>query len=174
MAIFKGNHELIEELDAKVTQKAGFKSAFTISSQTYSRKVDLDVLNAIASFGATAERVGGDLRHLAHLKEIEEPFEKDQIGSSAMAYKRNPMRSERLCSLGRHASVLAGDARGTYAGQWLERTLDDSANRRICIPEAFLTADACLTLLNNIFSGLVVYPAVIQRRLNEELPFMVT
>lgn len=174
MGLFAGDHAAIDELDRRVTEKAGFKSAFTTCSQTYSRKIDLDVLNAIGSFGATCERVGGDLRHLAHLKEIEEPFEKDQIGSSAMAYKRNPMRSERLCSLGRHASTLIQDARNTYASQWLERTLDDSAVRRISIPEAFLSADACLTIMNNVFEGMVVYPAVIKRHLDEELPFMVT
>jgi adenylosuccinate lyase len=147
LQIFKDDHDKVEQLDELVCKKAGFKSAFIISSQTYSRKIDVDVLNALGSFGATCERIGGDIRHLAMFKELEEPFEKDQIGSSAMAYKRNPMRSERLCSLGRHVQTLTQDASRTYAGQWLERSLDDSAVRRISIPEAYLTADACIILL---------------------------
>lgn len=174
LSIFDGDHIKVERLDELVTEKAGFPSAWTISSQTYSRKVDADILNALASLGATCERVGSDTRHLASLKEIEEPFEKDQIGSSAMAFKRNPMRSERLCSLGRHLKNLAKDALDTYAAQIFERTLDDSAIRRISVPEAFLTADACLLLMQNVTSGLVVYPAVIGKHLNEELPFMAT
>ncbi|KAL8693912.1 MAG: hypothetical protein Q9218_001326 [Villophora microphyllina] len=174
LQIFKGDHEKVEALDEIVTRKAGFNSAFTISSQTYSRKIDLDVGHALASFGATCERIGGDIRHLAMFKEIEEPFEKDQIGSSAMAYKRNPMRSERMCSLARGLVNITQNPVHTYAAQWLERSLDDSAVRRSTLPEIFLTADALLNLLRNICSGLVVYPAVIQRRINEELPFMAT
>ena len=174
LSILDGDHDKVERLDELVTEKAGFPRAWTISSQTYSRKVDADILNALASFGATCERVGSDIRHLASLKEIEEPFEKDQIGSSAMAFKRNPMRSERLCSLGRHLKNLAKDALDTYAAQIFERTLDDSAIRRISVPEAFLTADACLLLMQNVTSGLVVYPAVIGKHLREELPFMAT
>ncbi|KZF19654.1 adenylosuccinate lyase [Xylona heveae TC161] len=174
LAIFTGNHEKVEQLDELVTKKAGFPSAFTITSQTYTRKVDVDVISALASFGCTCERIGGDIRHMAAMKEMEEPFEKDQIGSSAMAYKRNPMRSERLCSLGRVLKNRIGDAMDTYSAQWFERTLDDSANRRITIPESFLSADACLILLTNITASLVLYPAVIEKRLQEELPFMAT
>ncbi len=174
LAIFDGDASKVKKLDELVTKKAGFKSAYSISTQTYTRKVDVDVGNAFSSFGATCQHIGGDIRHLAMLKEIEEPFEKDQIGSSAMAYKRNPMRSERICSLGRHLANLNKDFTDTYAAQWLERSLDDSAIRRISIPETYLCADSLLILLNNVFSGLVVYPSVIQRRINDELPFMAT
>ena len=174
LAIFNGDHEKVKALDLLVTKKAGFSDAFTISSQTYSRKIDVDVANAFASFGATCQRIGGDLRHLAMIKEVEEPFEKDQIGSSAMAYKRNPMRSERLCSLARYLSSVNQSAINTYAAQWFERTLDDSAVRRLYVPEMFLCADACMIILDNVTSGLVVYPAVIERNLNAELPFMAT
>lgn len=172
LAIFNGNHDKVERLDELVTEKAGFDSAFAITSQTYSRKLDVDIISALASFGCTCERIGGDIRHLASFKELEEPFEKDQIGSSAMPFKRNPMRSERLCSLGRVVRNRATDAMDTYSAVWLERTLDDSAIRRITIPEAFLGADGCLILLINITSALVVYPAVIRKRMDEELPFM--
>ncbi|KAJ3008495.1 hypothetical protein HKX48_008495 [Thoreauomyces humboldtii] len=174
LALFDGDHSKVEELDELVTKKAGFAENYSVTGQTYTRKVDLDVLNALASFGATAHKIATDIRLLAHLKEIEEPFEKDQIGSSAMAYKRNPMRSERVCSLARHLMVLVGNAQQTAATQWLERTLDDSANRRISIPEAFLTADILTSLLQNIFSGMVVYKSVIARRISQELPFMAT
>ncbi|GAB7359782.1 hypothetical protein MBLNU230_g6952t1 [Neophaeotheca triangularis] len=174
LAIFKGDHDKVERLDELVTKKAGFKEAEISTSQTYSRKIDVDVLHALGSFGATCERIGGDIRHLAMFKELEEPFEADQIGSSAMAYKRNPMRSERLCSLGRKLRNFALDAEQTYSAQWLERSLDDSAIRRISLPESFLCTDACLQLLNNICSGMVVYPAVISRRVEQELPFMAT
>ncbi|RPA96640.1 Adenylosuccinate lyase [Choiromyces venosus 120613-1] len=174
LAIFNGDHDKVEELDRLVTQFAGFEYAYPITSQTYSRKVDADVISAMSSFGATCQRIGGDIRHLAATKEMEEPFEKDQIGSSAMAYKRNPMRSERMCSLGRHLANLCKDALDTYSQQWFERTLDDSAIRRIDIPHAFLTTDVLLRILDNVVSGLVVYPAVIARRIREELPFMAT
>ncbi|KAF8457679.1 L-Aspartase-like protein [Terfezia claveryi] len=174
LQIFAGDHSKVEELDRLVTQLAGFDYAYPITSQTYSRKVDVDVLNALSSFGTTAQRISGDIRHLAATKELEEPFEKDQIGSSAMAYKRNPMRSERISSLGRHLANLNKNAADTYAAQWFERTLDDSAIRRITIPEAYLTADIILTTLDNVVSGFVVYPAVISRRINQELPFMAT
>lgn len=174
LAIFKGDYSKVESLDELITQKAGFTSAFTICSQTYSRKIDLDVSNALGSFGATCQRIGTDIRHLANMKELEEPFEKDQIGSSAMAYKRNPMRAERLCSLGRHLANLPKNCSDTYAAQWFERTLDDSANRRITLPELFLTADALLILLNNVCSGFVVYPETIRAHVNAELPFMAT
>ncbi|KAK3719996.1 adenylosuccinase ade13 [Vermiconidia calcicola] len=174
LAIFKGDHDKVERLDELVTARAGFESAEISTSQTYSRKVDVDVIHALSSFGSTCERVGGDIRHLAMFKELEEPFEADQIGSSAMAYKRNPMRCERLCSLGRKLRNFSGDAEQTYSAQWLERSLDDSAIRRITLPESFLCADACLILLNNVSSGMVVNKAVIQQRIDQELPFMAT
>ncbi|KAI9340436.1 L-Aspartase-like protein [Zopfochytrium polystomum] len=174
LSLFNGDHAKVEQLDELVTEMAGFPQAYAVTGQTYSRKVDLDVLSTLASFGASAHKLASDIRLLASLKEIEEPFEKDQIGSSAMAYKRNPMRSERVCSLARHLMTLVGNTQQTAAVQWLERTLDDSANRRISIPEAFLTADIVLTLLQNIVDGLVVYPKVIERRIAQELPFMAT
>ncbi|KAL8840754.1 MAG: hypothetical protein Q9170_001192 [Blastenia crenularia] len=174
LQIFKKDHTKVKQLDEIVTKKAGFDSAFIISSQTYSRKIDVDVGHALGSFGTTCQHIGGDIRHLAMLKELEEPFEKDQIGSSAMAYKQNPMRSERMCSLGRQLVNEAHNPEDTYAAQWLERSLDDSAVRRSTLPEMFLLADALMILLNNICSGLVVYNAVLERRIKEELPFMAT
>ena len=174
LTLFHGNHDKVEELDRLVTEMAGFNSAYIVTGQTYSRKVDVDVLSALGSLGATAHKIATDIRLLANLKEIEEPFEKDQIGSSAMAYKRNPMRSERCCSLARHLMALVNDAQQTAAVQWMERTLDDSANRRISLAEAFLTADIVLNILQNISEGLVVYPKVIGRRIAQELPFMAT
>lgn len=153
---------------------AGFKYAYPVTSQTYSRKIDIDVVQALAGFGATAENIGTQIRLLASKKEMEEPFEKDQIGSSAMAYKRNPMRSERICSLGRMLGNKANDALATYRTQWLERSLDDSAIRRMMIPESFLAADILLSLLNNVSSGLVIYPAILNKHIREELPFMAT
>ncbi|KAG0647386.1 Adenylosuccinate lyase [Hyphodiscus hymeniophilus] len=174
MEIFHGDTAKIDKLNKILCDKAGFPSCYTISTQTYSRKVDLRVVNVLSAFGATVQRITGDIRHLAAQKEMEEPFEKDQIGSSAMAYKRNPMRSERIASLGRHLANLNKNASDTYAQQWFERTLDDSAIRRITLPEAFLTADADMLALQNVVSGLVVYPAVIRSRLMAELPFMAT
>ncbi|OMJ17793.1 Adenylosuccinate lyase [Smittium culicis] len=174
MQLFHGDHDKIEALDKRVSELSGFDDVYPVTGQTYSRKIDIDILSPLSSFGATAHRIATDIRLLAHLKEIEEPFERDQIGSSAMAYKRNPMRSERICSLSRHLMVLIGDVLQTASVQWLERTLDDSANRRISIPEAFLTADIVLTTLLNVFKGLVVYPKVISRRIDQELPFMAT
>ncbi|KAG0074212.1 adenylosuccinase ade13 [Podila epicladia] len=174
LALFEGDHQKVEDLDQRVTELSGFKEYYPVTGQTYSRKIDVDILQPMASFGATVHKIATDIRLLANLKEIEEPFEKDQIGSSAMAYKRNPMRCERACSLARHLQILAQDALGTASVQWLERTLDDSANRRICLPEAFLTMDILLTLLQNISEGLVVYPKVIERRIHQELPFMAT
>ncbi|KAJ2766333.1 adenylosuccinase ade13 [Coemansia nantahalensis] len=174
LALFNGDHDKVEELDALVTRLSGFKDCYPVCGQTYSRKVDVDFLAPLASFGATAHRIATDIRLLANLKEIEEPFEKDQIGSSAMAYKRNPMRCERICSLSRHLMVLIGDVLQTASVQWLERTLDDSANRRISVPEACLTADIVLTTMQNVVEGLVVYPQVIARRIRGELPFMAT
>jgi adenylosuccinate lyase len=150
LAIFKGDHDKVKKLDELVTKKAGFNKASRSTTQTYSRKVDVDILHVLSSFGCSAERIGGDIRHLAMFKELEEPFEQDQIGSSAMAYKRNPMRSERLCSLGRKLANFAADAEQTYKSQWLERSLDDSAIRRITLPESFLCADACLILVSEV------------------------
>ena len=174
LTLFHGDHAKVEELDALVTQAFGFPSAFLVTGQTYTRKVDADILLALASFGATAHKLGTDLRLLAHLKEVEEPIEADQIGSSAMAYKRNPMRAERTCSLSRHLMALGQDALATHSVQWMERTLDDSAVRRIAIPEAFLCADAVALILQNIAEGLDVHPAVIARHVRDELPFMAT
>ncbi|KAF7970340.1 hypothetical protein HWV62_24302 [Athelia sp. TMB] len=174
LTLFDGDHQKVEELDKLVTQLSGFPFAYPVTSQTYSRKIDVDVLAPIASFGATAHKIGTDLRLLANLKEVEEPFESTQIGSSAMAYKRNPMRSERVCSIARHLMVLHQNALMTSSVQWFERTLDDSANRRITLPEAFLGADVVLSTLQNVSEGLVVYPKVIERRIAQELPFMAT
>jgi adenylosuccinate lyase len=152
----------------------GFDATYAITGQTYSRKIDAQVLDTLSGIAASSHKAATDLRILAHRKEMEEPFEKDQIGSSAMAYKRNPMRSERICSLARFAMNLASNTDQTHATQWMERTLDDSANRRLVIPQAFLAVDAILILYQNVASGLVAYPQVIARHLREELPFMAT
>ncbi|XP_048754650.2 adenylosuccinate lyase-like isoform X2 [Ostrea edulis] len=174
LALFEGDEEKVEKLDKMVTEMAGFKQTYMVCGQTYSRKVDIDSLNVLASLGASVHKICTDIRLLASFKELEEPFEKDQIGSSAMPYKRNPMRSERCCALARHLICLVQDPLMTASVQWMERTLDDSANRRISLPEAFLTADIILSTLQNITEGLVVYPKVIERRINQELPFMAT
>ncbi|EEQ32276.1 adenylosuccinate lyase [Microsporum canis CBS 113480] len=174
MEIFQNDASKIDRLNEILCEKAGFSSCYDISTQTYTRKVDLRIANALAALGATAVRIATDLRHLAHDKVMEEPFEKDQIGSSAMAYKRNPMRSERICSIGRKLSNVSASFSETFSGQWLERTLDDSAIRRIDIPEMFLMADAILISLDNVTNGLVVYPAIVNSQLREELPFMAT
>ncbi|KAL7666769.1 Adenylosuccinate lyase [[Candida] zeylanoides] len=174
LSLFHGDHDKVERLDARVVELLGFEHVYPVTGQTYSRKIDIDVLSPLASLGATAHKFGTDIRLLANLKEVEEPFEKSQIGSSAMAYKRNPMRCERVCSLARHLGGLFNDAIQTASVQWFERTLDDSAIRRITLPSAFLTADIVLSTLQNITSGLVVYPKVIERRIMSELPFMAT
>ncbi|XP_040263677.1 adenylosuccinate lyase [Bufo bufo] len=174
LQLFEGDHDKVEELDRLVTSMAGFKRAYIVTGQTYSRKVDVEVLSVLASLGATVHKICTDIRLLANLKELEEPFEKEQIGSSAMPYKRNPMRSERCCSLARHLMTLIMNPLQTASVQWFERTLDDSANRRICLAEAFLTADIILSTLQNVSEGLVVYPKVIERRIRQELPFMAT
>jgi len=174
LTLFDGDHEKVEELDELVTKLCGFDYSYPITGQTYSRKIDVDLCASISSFGVTAHKLATDLRILANFKEIEEPFEKDQIGSSAMAYKRNPMRCERICSLSRHLMTLWNNTTMTAATQWMERTLDDSANRRITLPEMFITADIVLNTLLNVVSGLVVYPQVISRRIRAELPFMAT
>ncbi|KAL7667854.1 hypothetical protein ACOME3_008583 [Neoechinorhynchus agilis] len=170
--LFDNDHEKVERLDKLVSQMAGFSRCYIISGQTYTRKKDIDIITTLASFGATAHKICTDIRLLASTKEIEEPFEDDQIGSSAMPYKRNPMKCERVCGLARHLISLGANAFQTYSVQWMERTLDDSANRRISIPESFLTADIILTTLHSIFDGLVVNPKIIEARLRDEMPFM--
>lgn len=170
--MFAGDGAKVRALDNKVTQLAGFEKYYSVTGQTYSRKVDLDIISALSSLGATIHKMCSDLRLLASRKELEEPFESTQIGSSAMPYKRNPMRAERCCALARHLITLHSNAANTHATQWLERTLDDSANRRLTLSEAFLSADACLLVLLNISQGMVVYPKVIERHISQELPFM--
>ncbi|XP_043217424.1 adenylosuccinate lyase-like [Amphibalanus amphitrite] len=172
LQLFDGDHDKVQRLDRRVTELAGFSSCYTICGQTYPRKVDVQVVQALAALGATAHKMCTDIRLLASMKELEEPFEKSQIGSSAMPYKRNPMRSERCCALARHLMTLPSNALQTAATQWMERTLDDSANRRITLSEAFLSADGVLMTLQNICEGLVVYPRVIERHVQQELPFM--
>ncbi|XP_013412225.1 adenylosuccinate lyase [Lingula anatina] len=174
LSLFEGNPDKIDLLDNLVTEMAGFKRSYIICGQTYTRKVDIDTLSPLASLGASIHKICTDIRLLASMKEVEEPFEKDQIGSSAMPYKRNPMRSERCCSLARHLMTLIQNVLMTHSVQWMERTLDDSANRRVTLAEAFLTADIVLSTLQNITEGLVVYPKVIERHVKQELPFMAT
>src|SRR3954470_10999892 len=174
LELFDGDHDKVLKLEQLVAKKMGFDSTYVIAGQTYSRKIDAQVLDTLSGIAASSHKAATDLRILAHRKEMEEPFEKDQIGSSAMAYKRNPMRSERICSLARFAMNLASNTDETHATQWMERTLDDSANRRLVIPQAFLAIDAVLILYQNVATGLVVYPQVIAKHLREELPFMAT
>ncbi len=174
MALFDGDEAKVREIDNLVARKMGFGSVYPVAGQTYSRKVDSRVLNVLAGIAQSAHKFSNDLRLLQHLKEIEEPFEKTQIGSSAMAYKRNPMRSERMAALSRHVIINALNPAFTAAEQWFERTLDDSANKRLSVPEGFLATDAILTLYLNIAGGLVVYPKVIAARIDAELPFMAT
>ncbi len=174
LQLFDGDHARVRELERRIAERIGFESAYAVTGQTYSRKVDAFLLDCLGGIAVSVHKMATDLRILAHLKEIEEPFEEHQIGSSAMAYKRNPMRSERMCSLARFVMSLQSSPAMTAATQWLERTLDDSANRRLVIPQAFLATDACLVLLQNVAQGLVVYPKTIAKNLNEELPFMAT
>lgn len=174
LELFEGDHAKVEELNRRVVKKMGFAKALPVCGQTYSRKLDSQILAILAGIGESASKFATDLRLLASRKELEEPFEKNQIGSSAMAYKRNPMRSERICSLARFLMTLPQNSYFTQATQWLERTLDDSANRRLSLPQAFLSADAILELCANVASGMVVYPKVIARNLAAELPFMAT
>lgn len=174
LQLFSGDDQKVKQLDKAVTTLAGFEKYYAVTGQTYSRKVDVEILGSIASLGTTIHKMCSDLRILANRKELEEPFESTQIGSSAMAYKRNPMRSERCCALARHMITLYANAANTHAVQWLERTLDDSANRRLSLSEAFLSADAALLTLLNITQGLVVYPKVIEKHIAQELPFMAT
>ena len=174
LELFDGDQETIDKIDPMIAQKMGFKECYPVSGQTYSRKVDTRVANVLAGIAASAHKMSNDIRLLQHLKEVEEPFEKSQIGSSAMAYKRNPMRSERIASLSRYVMIDALNPAITSATQWFERTLDDSANKRLSIPEAFLAIDGILDLCLNVVDGLVVYPKVIEKRLMSELPFMAT
>ena len=174
LALFDGDHARVEALDRKVADAFGFATILPVSGQTYTRKVDSQVVSTLAAVAESAHRFGSDLRLLAHEREVEEPFETDQIGSSAMAYKRNPMRAERMCSIARFALALPAAANQTAATQWLERTLDDSAVRRLVLPQAFLAVDALLTLYLNVVPGLVVNPGVIARHVAAELPFMAT
>ncbi len=172
--LFDGNDEIIDQIDPMIAKKMGFAECYPVSGQTYSRKVDTRVLNVLAGIAASAHKMSNDIRLLQHLKEIEEPFEKSQIGSSAMAYKRNPMRSERIASLANYVIVDAMNPAIISATQWFERTLDDSANKRLAVPEGFLAIDGILDLCLNVVDGLVVYPKVIEKRLRSELPFMAT
>ena len=174
LELFEGDHEKCKQLDRKIAEKMGFKGCYAVSGQTYSRKVDSQFLNVLAGIAQSASKFSNDIRLLQHLKEVEEPFEKNQIGSSAMAYKRNPMRSERIGSLSRYVMVDVLNGYFTSATQWFERTLDDSANKRLSVPEAFLAIDGILNLYANVADGLVVYPKVIESRLRKELPFMAT
>lgn len=174
LELFEGDHDTIDKIDPMIAQKMGFADCYPVSGQTYSRKVDTRVLNVLAGIAASAHKFSNDIRLLQHLKEVEEPFEKSQIGSSAMAYKRNPMRSERIASLARYVMADALNPAITSATQWFERTLDDSANKRLSVPEGFLAVDGILDLCLNVVDGLVVYPKVIEKRLMSELPFMAT
>nr|WP_294669411.1 adenylosuccinate lyase [uncultured Ruminococcus sp.] len=174
LELFEGDHEKCKELDRRIAKKMGYNACFAVSGQTYSRKLDTQVLNVLSGIAQSAAKFSNDIRLLQHLKEVEEPFEKNQIGSSAMAYKRNPMRSERIGSLSRYVMVDVLNGAFTTATQWFERTLDDSANKRLSIPEAFLAIDGILNLYANVTDGLVVYPKVIEQRLRKELPFMAT
>ena len=174
LELFDGDQETIDKIDPMIAEKMGFKAAYPVSGQTYSRKVDTRELNILAGIAASAHKFSNDIRLLQHLKEVEEPFEKTQIGSSAMAYKRNPMRSERIASLSRYVMVDALNPAITSATQWFERTLDDSANKRLSVPEGFLAIDGILDLCLNVVDGLVVYPKVIEKHLMSELPFMAT
>ena len=174
LALFNGDGDKVEELEQRIAHKMGMEAVFPVSGQTYPRKLDSRVLNVLSGVAQSAYKFAQDLRILQSLKEVEEPFEKNQIGSSAMAYKRNPMRSERICALARHVMALTQDASMTASTQWFERTLDDSANRRLSLPEAFLSLDAVLELYANIASNMVVYPKIIARHIDENLPFMAT
>ena len=174
LELFDGDHSKVEQIDGKIAEKMGFTGCYPVSGQTYSRKVDTRVLNVLAGIAASAHKMSNDIRLLQHLKEVEEPFEKTQIGSSAMAYKRNPMRSERIASLSRFVMVDAMNPAITSATQWFERTLDDSANKRLSVPEAFLAIDGVLDLCLNVVDGLVVYDKVVEKHLMAELPFMAT
>jgi adenylosuccinate lyase len=174
LALFDGNHDKVNKLNSMVAAEMGFDNTISVCGQTYTRKIDYYILSALSGIAQSAYKFAGDLRLLSNLKEIEEPFGSSQVGSSAMAYKRNPMRSERICSLARYVISLPANAANTHATQWFERTLDDSANRRIVLPEAFLGVDVILSLVHNVIDGLHVWPNVVASRVNRELPFMAT
>lgn len=174
LKLFDGDHSKVQELERRICQKIGFEEAFAVTGQTYPRKLDAQILDILSRIAQSAHKFGTDMRILAHKKELEEPFEKNQIGSSAMAYKRNPMRCERVCSLARFVMSLQSSPAMTIATQWMERTLDDSANRRLTLPQAFLAVDAILIIMQNVVENIVVYPKVIAKDLNAELPFMAT
>ncbi len=174
LALFGGDHERVRRLDERVAQLMGFPGVYPVTGQTYSRKVDHQIVSTLAGIAASVHKAATDLRLLQHLREVEEPYEAEQVGSSAMAYKRNPMRAERMCGLARYVLSLESSAAHTHAAQWLERTLDDSANRRLVIPQAFLAVDALLVLYQNVAGGLVVHPQRIAAHLAEELPFLAT
>ncbi|MCA9134256.1 MAG: adenylosuccinate lyase [Planctomycetales bacterium] len=174
LQLFDGDHAKVRALEKRIAQRLGFSSSYAVTGQTYPRKVDAQIMDLLSGIGQSVHKIATDLRLLSSRKEMEEPFEKDQIGSSAMAYKRNPMRSERMCSLARFVMSLQSSAAQTAAVQWMERTLDDSANRRLVLPQAFLAIDACLILMQNVTSGMVVYEQQVAKHLAEELPFMAT
>lgn len=174
LELFSGDHDKVRALEKRIAEKLSFDSVYAVTGQTYPRKVDAQLLDALSGIGQSLHKIATDIRLLAGRKEVEEPFEKKQIGSSAMAYKRNPMRSERICALGRFVMSLQSSPAMTAATQWMERTLDDSANRRLVIPQAFLAIDAALVLMQNVADGMVVYPATIAKNLGAELPFMAT
>lgn len=172
LELFEGDHDKVDALDLAVARRMGFTESYGVTGQTYTRKIDAQILGTLAGVASSASKMGNDLRLLANVREVEEPFEEEQIGSSAMPYKRNPMRSERICGIARHVIALSQEPLVTHATQWLERTLDDSANRRLSIPDSFLALDGILVLVENVASGLVVNARVIQRNLEEHLPFM--
>merc|ERR1711920_117921 len=172
--LFNGDHSKVVQLNELVAKEMGFSKVIPVSGQTYTRKLDFFVLSILSGIAQSAYKMAGDIRLLANMKEVEEPFEKNQIGSSAMAYKRNPMRSERICSLARYVMSLTENTAGTHSNQWFERTLDDSANRRMVLPEAFLAVDVILNLVNNVSDGMQVWPNVIRSHIMAELPFMAT
>ena len=174
LELFNGDQEKVQQLDKRVTDLMGFTKSIPVCGQTYTRKVDYQIVSMLSGIAQSAYKMAGDIRHLMNLKELDEPFEKSQVGSSAMAYKRNPMRSERICSLARFAMSLTENCANTHANQWFERTLDDSANRRIVLPESFLAIDAILSLSINVINGITVWPDVIQKHISAELPFMAT
>lgn len=174
LQLFGGDHDKVRQLEQKVAERMGFSASYAVTGQTYPRKVDAQILDCLSGVAQSVHKIATDIRLLSNKKELEEPFEKEQIGSSAMAYKRNPMRSERICSLARYVMSLQSSPAQTAAVQWMERTLDDSANRRLVIPQAFLAIDACLVLMQNVTSGMVVYEKQVEKHLAEELPFMAT
>lgn len=174
LQLFEGDHAKVRQLERMVAERLGFSGSYAVTGQTYPRKVDSQVVDALSGIGQSLHKIGTDIRLLSHRKEVDEPFESEQIGSSAMPYKRNPMRSERICSLARFVMSLQTSTAATAAVQWLERTLDDSANRRLVLPQSFLGVDACLVLMQNVASGMDVYESTIAKHLREELPFMAT